>query len=264
MTRAAVVASALALTALLAVAAADDEPQVPDTLPEYFPKRECRRSDSNKEALGSCIRDNFRDLLPEIRDGGRLGLPSLEPFLLDNIKVDLKVFPIEFHSVLHNITVYGMSNVVVRGARANLKNDSMHIDVDLFWPNMTARGLFEFKNGVFAQWDFHGSGPFEFAFRDLSATWHIHGARKPGDQHMTINRLVPNYSMKGMKFWGRNFVHGSAYLDDSVVSTVNRLWYQVVELSKPFVKRPMAEVIMTKLANPVFKSLPYELIFPRD
>lgn len=82
---------------------------------------------------------------------------------------------------------------------------------------------------------------------------------------MTIERLAPllPYTVGGMKFWAKGLVDGTPALDDVVVLMVNRLWSEVVDLGKPIINENIAEHL-TALANDVFRSVPYDQLFPKN
>ncbi|KAE8751359.1 hypothetical protein FOCC_FOCC001930 [Frankliniella occidentalis] len=50
---------------------------------------------------------------------------------------------------------------------------------------------------------------------------------------------------------------------DVVVLMVNRLWSEVVDLGKPIINENIAEHL-TALANDVFRSVPYDQLFPKN
>ncbi|KAK3913592.1 Putative beta-carotene-binding protein [Frankliniella fusca] len=228
-----------------------------------LPKMSCSRSAKNKAFVNHCIRTNFQALLPAIRNGGVLGLPNLTPYEVATQALDIKTLPISFHVELSNMTVHGLPDAIVRDARSDLRDDRLNMDVDLTFPKLMFKGLFEFTNGVFATWNFKGRGPFEFHLSNIRATWKVQGRKRPEDTHMMIDHVTPvlSYTIGGLKFWAKGLVDGAPALDDVVNLMVNRLWSDVVELGKPAVNKPLSQHL-TALANDVFRSVPYQQLFP--
>ncbi|XP_026279663.1 uncharacterized protein LOC113207350 [Frankliniella occidentalis] len=241
------------------------EPAAFEGFPAGVPKMTCSRNAKDKEFVNRCIRNNFQSLLPAIRNGGTFGLPNLDPYHIKDLALKVKTLPISFHVSFTNLSVYGMPDGIIRDARSDLTDDGVNMDIGVTFPKLTFKGIFEFTNGVFASWNFKGRGPFDVTFLNTRATWRLSGKKKEGDTHMTIERLAPllPYTVGGMKFWAKGLVDGTPALDDVVVLMVNRLWSEVVDLGKPIINENIAEHL-TALANDVFRSVPYDQLFPKN
>ncbi|KAJ1525552.1 hypothetical protein ONE63_010357 [Megalurothrips usitatus] len=261
-----------ALLALLAVQAASAQfsfsanlpkatKETHSSLPDYFPKRECRRSDEARK-LGECIRQNFEDVLPQIVHGGRLGVPNLAPYFVESIDISFKSESAKFRVIMKNISAAGLDGTKVTNASAVLKDNSMVVTVGVFFPKIDAPGSFELSNGNFGSLKFGGEGPFKLSFKDMNATLVIHGEKRPGEKYMTVTRVVPYYTVGGMRVFAKGLVRGRPYLTDAATNFINRFWREMVVVSRPYLLKPFAEHV-SLLANAVFQSLPYDLIFPK-
>uniref|UniRef100_A0A182RPV4 Hemolymph juvenile hormone binding protein n=1 Tax=Anopheles funestus TaxID=62324 RepID=A0A182RPV4_ANOFN len=97
-------------------------------IPPYI--KQCRRSDP---ALTDCLKDALQHLRPYLSSGiPEIKLPSVEPFVMDQLSLQLTGGPQGYRINLKNMEVFGASNFTVRSIK--LADGSKPFETRLTFP----------------------------------------------------------------------------------------------------------------------------------
>ncbi|XP_034234333.1 uncharacterized protein LOC117641271 [Thrips palmi] len=246
----------LAFATILAAAAAS--PALQPEPPVHA--RTCSRSNKDN-TLNNCIRHNIQAFIPHVKNGGKFGLPSLEPFHVPETSFDLRTGLIDFHAVMRNLTVYGLGDAVVRDAMADLGDDAMLMDVGLLLPKVSFRGMLELSGGQILELPFKGRGIFDFTFSDINATWRVVGKRQAGEEHLEVQSVTPTYTVGGMTTDIKLPDQGIPNLDRVINAVMNHYWTIMVDMGKAYVQKPISHQLRSVI-NTLFQNVPYDQMFP--
>ncbi|KPI93561.1 Protein takeout [Papilio xuthus] len=179
-------------------AAENEKPKLPDYLPS------CKRSDPE---LDTCIKNSFNSLRPHLARGlTDLGVPPVEPLLIDRLVMENSAGPVRVTAAFSNITVIGPSNYTVTKIRSDLKK--MRIDMGLALPRIEVSGHYEVSGQVLL-FPVRSQGNFWAAFIDVAAIAKIYGKEieRDNEKYMSIERLLVDFKLKNSRFKVRDTVN---------------------------------------------------------
>ncbi|XP_055606960.1 uncharacterized protein LOC129757021 [Uranotaenia lowii] len=170
---------------MASVAMAQDAP------PPYI--KQCRRSDPE---LMQCLKDALQHLRPYLAKGiPEIKLPSVEPFVMDQLSLQLTGGPQGYRINLKNMEVFGASNFSVKSIK--LVEGDKPFEARLTIPKLIIHAKYT-SSGVLIIIPASGSGDFDAVFDGVSADvkGRVSFTEKPGGTYMRVESLDLNLAIK--------------------------------------------------------------------
>ncbi|XP_013148579.1 PREDICTED: uncharacterized protein LOC106111134 [Papilio polytes] len=230
-------------------AAENEKPKLPDYLPS------CQRSDPQ---LDICIKNSFNSLRPHLARGlTDLGVPPVEPLLIDRLVMENSAGPVRVTAAFSNITVIGPSNYTVTKIRSDLKK--MRIDMGLALPRIEVSGHYEVSGQVLL-FPVRSQGNFWAAFIDVAAIVKIYGKEieRDSEKYMSIERLLVDFKLKNSRFKVRDTVNHGSVIGEAMNQFLNNNAPEIIEEMRPAASLAIAKHFQTFL-NAAFNKIPINL-----
>nr|XP_018917310.1 PREDICTED: uncharacterized protein LOC109044193 [Bemisia tabaci] len=229
-------------------------------------KRSCYRNMPNLE-LDSCLKSNFQQNLPSYRSAGIPGMinGSIDPYTWPRFYHYFGGALIQGSLTVLNAKMWGWSTLKFLNVRTNVKNpQKMLIDVDFRVPKIDVFGQFK-AEGKMGAARVYGGGPFWLNVTGVSGTWKVIGSREKGAPYMEIKsfRGNPILRLETFKLKAPGAALGNQQLSNLVEATINGAWRIFQEVADPAIEREWGNFCKDSL-NRVFKSVPYDELFPLD
>lgn len=160
-------------------------------VPEYI--RQCKRSDP---ALEACLIDSLHHLKPYLARGiPEIKLPSVEPFIMDTLSLQLTGGPQGYRINLKNMEVFGASNFTVKNIK--LASGKKPFEAKLTIPKLLIHAKYT-SSGVLIIIPASGSGDFDAVFDGVTADvkGRVSFNQKPTGEHMRVEALDLDLSIK--------------------------------------------------------------------
>ncbi|CAG4965023.1 unnamed protein product [Colias eurytheme] len=218
-----------------------------------------RNSLEVNECLIEAVHKGVRDFASGNKD---LGLPPLDPFLQKELKVEYKNNQIEAKMNAFDIYVSGLSTSTVRDARLKADEESFHLEIDMFTPEVFIKGKYE-GAGSYNSLKILANGDFNNTMTDLVYTWKLDG--KPevidGVTYIRINSFYMRPDVGSMKTYLSNENPDSKPLTELGMRITNENWRLLYKEMLPFAQSNWNK-IGTRIANKIFLKVPYDTLFP--
>nr|XP_018917355.1 PREDICTED: uncharacterized protein LOC109044223 [Bemisia tabaci] len=227
-------------------------------------QRSCYRNMPTGE-LDDCLKFNFQQSLPTYRSAGIPGIinGSIDPHTWPRFYHYFGGALIQGSLTISDAKMWGWSALRVLQVRTNVKNpEKMLVDMDFKVPKLDMFGQFKLEARLGAA-KFYGEGPFWLNLTGVSGTWKVSGSRERGAPYMEIKSFKGRPSIETFKLKAKGAALGNERLSNLVIATINRGWRIFHEIANPAIVREWGNYCTENL-NRVFKSVPYDELFPLD
>ncbi|XP_049887867.1 protein takeout-like [Pectinophora gossypiella] len=231
--------------------AAENDNQL--TTPEYI--LPCSQSDPQ---LDNCIKRSFNHLRPYLARGlPDLGVPPVEPLLIDRLVMENDAGPVRVTAAFSNITVVGPSNYTITKIRSDLKK--LRIDMGLVLPRIEITGRYEVSGQVLL-FPVRSQGNFWAAFSDVAAIAKIFGKQleRENVKYMAADRLLVDFKLKNARFKVRDTVNHGSVIGEAMNQFLNNNAHEIIEEMRPAASVSIAKHFQSFL-NAAFTKIPMDV-----
>ncbi|XP_041974370.1 uncharacterized protein LOC121729807 isoform X2 [Aricia agestis] len=212
----------------------------------------CNRSDPE---IDNCIKRSFNHLRPYLANGiQELGVPAVEPLLIDRLVMENAAGPVRVTAAFNNITVVGPSNYTVTKIRSDLKK--LRIDMGLVLPRIEATGQYSVTGQVLL-FPVRSQGDFWASFTDVVAIVKIFGVEieKQGVPYMSAERMQVDFKLKGSRFRVRDTVNHGSVIGEAMNQFLNTNAAEIIDEMRPAASAAIAKHFRVFL-NSAFENIP--------
>ncbi|XP_055850550.1 protein takeout [Episyrphus balteatus] len=225
-------------------------------LPANF--RICRRSDPN---LNGCIKNCVEDLRDRMPVGiPQLHIPPLEPLLVPEVKLDQDSGAVYLHSTYKDIEIRGLSQFDVENVIANIKNNTL--TMQLRFPKINLKANYSLR-GKIMMMPLLGEGICMANLSDVQVLANVVGSRylRKGNEHLKIDDVKIRYNIGDTKIHLDNLFNGDNTLGEKMNDFLNENWRSVSEEMRPIMEDAMAEVLR-QTTEKLFQIYTYDQLLP--
>ncbi|EAT34432.1 AAEL013327-PA [Aedes aegypti] len=161
------------------------------TPPPYI--QQCRRSDPE---LNACLKGALHHLKPYLAQGiPEIKMPSVEPFVMDQLSLQLTGGPQGYRINLKNMQVFGASNFTVKTLKLSEGNEPFEARLTI--PKLLIHAKYT-SSGVLIIIPASGAGDFDAVFDGVIANvrGRVSFSEKPTGTHMRVENLDLNLAIK--------------------------------------------------------------------
>ncbi|XP_075235688.1 protein takeout-like [Lycorma delicatula] len=225
-------------------------------LPNYISP--CKRNDPE---LDKCIVDHGQKAIPRFALGDtKLGIPSLDPMDITELKVDQGNKQIGLSLTLKNIKLYGLKNAKFVKSNTDLKKRIAIYEI--FHKRIELLGNYV-VDGKILVLPIKGEGKCNITITDVNIVmdqrWDI--VKKNGKDYLSVTKYEIKMTNGQAFFKLENLFNGDKTLGDSMNAFLNENWKEVTNDVAPAITKGLEEVFAQVTKN-VLNSIPYDSVFP--
>uniref|UniRef100_A0A182VYY7 Uncharacterized protein n=1 Tax=Anopheles minimus TaxID=112268 RepID=A0A182VYY7_9DIPT len=220
-------------------------------IPPYI--KQCRRSDP---ALTDCLKEALQHLRPYLSSGiPEIKLPSVEPFVMDQLSLQLTGGPQGYRINLKNMEVFGASNFTVRSIK--LADGSKPFETRLTIPRLTIHAKYT-SSGVLIIIPASGSGDFDAVFEGVTADVKglVSTNEKPTGTHLRVEKLDLNLSIKKPRLSVSKIFNNNRILTEATNLFLKENGHEVLRALQPQLQKKLSAEF-TGIANQLLDNIIY-------
>ncbi|CAL1681941.1 unnamed protein product [Lasius platythorax] len=221
--------------------------------PEYI--LPCSRKDPK---IDSCFLGTLNHIQPYLVKGiPELELPSIEPLVIPELKIENGQGPVRIRAFFTNITAIGPGNYSINKVRVNIS--SYRIDLHLSLPKIEVNGDYDI-NGNVLLFPIQSHGNFWALFGDVEAIARIQGVEevRDGIRYMRIARLLIDFSLGRVRFRIMDHLNGNNVIGQAMNQFLNQNAKEIIEEMRPAASASIAKHFKEFL-NTAFSKLPMKI-----
>lgn len=223
----------------------------------------CSRSSPD---VNDCLVDAVQAGIAAMADGiNEIGIPSLDPYVQKELKLEYKNNQIQAKMINKNIRVLGLKDSTVRDVRLRAEDDSFHLEIDMYTPAVTVSGDYK-GSGSFNDLTFvNAQGMYITNMTDLVYTWKLDGKPETinDEVYMRITAFDMRPDVTNMYIHLTNDAPETKDLTDLGVRLVNENWRLMYKELLPLAQNNWNKIGI-KVANKIFLKMPYNRLFPNN
>uniref|UniRef100_A0A182QYS3 Hemolymph juvenile hormone binding protein n=1 Tax=Anopheles farauti TaxID=69004 RepID=A0A182QYS3_9DIPT len=219
-------------------------------IPPYI--KQCRRSDP---ALTDCLKEALEHLRPYLSRGiPEIKLPSVEPFVMDQLSLQLTGGPQGYRINLKNMEVFGASNFTVRSIK--LADGTKPFEARLTIPRLTIHAKYT-SSGVLIIIPASGSGDFDAVFDGVTADVKglVSTNEKPSGTHLRVEKLDLNLSIKKPRLSVSKIFNNNRILTEATNLFLKENGHEVLRALQPQLQKKLSGEF-TGIANQLLDNVP--------
>uniref|UniRef100_A0A182I082 Uncharacterized protein n=2 Tax=Anopheles arabiensis TaxID=7173 RepID=A0A182I082_ANOAR len=219
-------------------------------IPPYI--KQCRRSDPG---LTDCLKEALQHLRPYLSSGiPEIKLPSVEPFVMDQLSLQLTGGPQGYRINLKNMEVFGASNFTVRSIK--LADGSKPFETRLTIPRLTIHAKYT-SSGVLIIIPASGSGDFDAVFDGVTADVKglVSTNEKPTGMHLRVEKLDLNLSIKKPRLSVSKIFNNNRILTEATNLFLKENGHEVLRALQPQLQKKLSSEF-TGIANQLLDNVP--------
>ncbi|CAD7091845.1 unnamed protein product [Hermetia illucens] len=230
--------------ALLAIAA--------NAPPEYI--KQCRKSDPQ---IIECYKQSLQHLSPYLAKGiPSIEMPSVEPFIMDTLDLQLTDGPQGYKISMKNIEVFGASNYQVKSIK--LSENDKPFEATIIIPKLSIETKYT-SSGVLLIIPASGGGDLHGVFQGVTA--HLLGKVstkvKNGKTYLHVDHLNLDLDFKSVKLSISNVLHNNQVLTDASNLFLRENGLEVAQTMRPQLQKRLSSVF-GRIANQLLKYVAVE------
>uniref|UniRef100_A0A182NS83 Uncharacterized protein n=1 Tax=Anopheles dirus TaxID=7168 RepID=A0A182NS83_9DIPT len=214
--------------------------------------KQCRRSDP---ALTDCLKEALQHLRPYLSSGiPEIKLPSVEPFVMDQLSLQLTGGPQGYRINLKNMEVFGASNFTVRSIK--LVDGNKPFEARLTIPRLTIHAKYT-SSGVLIIIPASGSGDFDAVFDGVTADvkGQVSTNEKPSGTHLRVEKLDLNLSIKKPRLSVSKIFNNNRILTEATNLFLKENGHEVLRALQPQLQKKLSSEF-TGIANQLLDNVP--------
>lgn len=219
-------------------------------IPPYI--KQCSRSDP---ALPDCLKEALQHLRPYLSSGiPEIKLPSVEPFVMDQLSLQLTGGPQGYRINLKNMEVFGASNFTVRSIK--LAEDNKPFEARLTIPRLTIHAKYT-SSGVLIIIPASGSGDFDAVFDGVTANvkGQVSTNEKPSGTHLRVDSLDLNLAIKKPRLSVSKIFNNNRILTEATNLFLKENGHEVLRALQPQLQSKLSREFVG-IANQLLDNVP--------
>ncbi|ETN63418.1 hypothetical protein AND_004855 [Anopheles darlingi] len=219
-------------------------------IPAYI--KQCRRSDPQ---LPDCLKASLQHLRPYLSSGiPEIKLPSVEPFVMDQLSLQLTGGPQGYRINLKNMEVFGASNFTVRSLK--LSEGNQPFEARLTIPKLLIHAKYT-SSGVLIIIPASGSGDFDAVFDGVTADVKglVSVSEKPTGMHLRVDKLDLNLSIKKPRLSVSKIFNNNRILTEATNLFLRENGHEVLRALQPQLQKKLSTEF-TGIANQLLDNVP--------
>ncbi|KOC69868.1 Protein takeout, partial [Habropoda laboriosa] len=220
----------------------------------------CHRSDPH---LGECIKESVNSLKPYLKNGIQvLGIPSCEPFRLEEIDIDQSSGPIYIRAKYNNVSIFGGSNIIPKSIKVDF--DKNRIRLKLYIPRLEMIANYSL-NGRIMLLPIRGNGLGRGNFTDIDAIVTLQLQRysneRTGLVHQRVEDIYVDFNIGHATVHLDNLFDGDETLSAAMNLFLNDNWKTVIAEIRPKLEETIADIVKN-FADSIFTVFPEDVLLP--
>ncbi|XP_032681342.1 uncharacterized protein LOC116848888 [Odontomachus brunneus] len=228
-----------------------NEPDFPT--PEYI--LPCSRTDPK---LDTCLQNTLNHIRPYLVNGiPELDLPSIEPLVIPELKIENGQGPVRIRALFNNITAIGPGNYSINKIRVNMS--SYRLDIHVSFPKIELQGLYDI-NGNVLLFPIQSHGEFWALFGDVVAIARAQGEVeiRDGVRYMKVVKLLVDFKLNRIRFRVMDHQNGNNVIGQAMNQFLNQNAHEIVEELRPAASAAIAKHFKNFLGG-AFGKLPMKV-----
>ncbi|XP_036332358.1 uncharacterized protein LOC118743701 [Rhagoletis pomonella] len=224
-------------------------------IPAYI--KQCRRGDPQ---LLECFKGSLEHLRPYLARGiPEIELPSVEPFRMDALSLQLTDGPQGYKITLKNLEVLGASNFQVKSMKLSQGDEPFKARIAMPKLNIEAKYT---SSGVLLIIPASGGGDFHATFEGVTAdlTGKVSSSEKAGRSHLHVDSLSLVLNVKDVVMNISGAFNNNRILLEATNLFLRENARVVLEAMQSQLQKKLAQEF-GKLANQLLKNVPSDLFY---
>ncbi|XP_037721611.1 protein takeout [Drosophila subpulchrella] len=229
----------------------------PAELPSFL--KVCHRDSPD---LNTCARESYEALRPRLMEGiPELYIPSMEPLIVPQVKMDQDSGAIYLHSVYRNVKVTGISKHTVNELR--LEPSKLKFIVSLTFPKLHMESDYSIK-GKIMMMPLLGDGHCKVDLVNITMRTELIGQeyKKNGANYLKINNVKVKYELSDVHIHLDNLFNGDKALGDRMNEFLNENWKALAEEVRPLMTKALVDILRASV-DKLFASFSYDDLLPK-
>ncbi|CAG4923229.1 unnamed protein product [Colias eurytheme] len=205
--------------------------------------------------INQLIRQIFNIIRIFIRDGSALlGLPPLDPLVVDNLHLDVPAGLINLDLQLADVLVTGLGGFIVH--KSDLKLSDLSFDIDISVPRLTiSAGHYDLTGDLLTAIPLYGDGKAEFIVEGFRFQAKLFLKQSTDNDQATVIDRIENLSFQLPHFESKlSGVIGGGDIDGIVNSVVEEVIIDYVNRFQGAISKLASNIVLSVL-NPVLNQL---------
>ncbi|XP_037036850.1 uncharacterized protein LOC119074672 [Bradysia coprophila] len=220
--------------------------------PEYI--KQCRQSDPR---LIECLKNSLHHLKPYLAQGiPEIEMPSVEPFLMDSLSLQLTGGPQGYRVTLKNMEIFGASNYTVNSVK--LSRNGAPFEASITIPRLSIRAKYT-SSGVLIIIPASGQGDFDATLDgvavDLKGT--VSNEIKSTGTYMHVESLVLNLNVKKVRMNIAKVFKNNRILTEATNLFLRENGLEVLKAMQPQLQKKLSAKF-SGIANQLLLHVPVE------
>ncbi|KAG7310729.1 hypothetical protein JYU34_003537 [Plutella xylostella] len=219
--------------------------------------------DRNSPDVNDCLLEAITEGLTLMCDGiPDLGLPPIDPYEQDDIKVEYKRNQISAKMYMKDIVVAGLRQAKVLDARLRADEERFHLEVDMTSPSVFVTGRYH-GEGRYNSLRVNATGGFNTTMRDLVYTWKLDGKplKRDGETFVKIHSFYMRPDVGDLQAYASDIFPDNPQLTELANQITNQNWRIMYRELLPYAQANW-NLTGVKIANKIFLKVPYDQLFP--
>lgn len=225
------------------------------TVPPYV--KQCHEGDPQ---LIQCFIGALHHLRPYLATGiPEIELPSVEPFLMDELSLSLTSGPNGYKVTLKDIDVYGASNYTVETMK--LAEGDKPFEARIRIPELRINAKYQ-SSGVLIILPASGSGTFHGVFDDVTAIvkGKVSSSNKDGLKYLHVESLVVDLDIRKVKMAVKRIYNNNRILIEATNLFLRENGQEVIKAMSPQLTKKLANLFKS-IANKLLTHVPVETFY---
>ncbi|XP_055642404.1 uncharacterized protein LOC129779145 [Toxorhynchites rutilus septentrionalis] len=213
---------------------------------------QCKRSDPQ---LIACLKNSLHHLKPYLAKGiPEIKLPSTEPFIMDQLSLQLTGGPQGYRINLKDMEVFGASNFTVKNIK--LAENGKPFEARLTIPKLVIHATYT-SSGVLIIIPASGSGDFDAVFDGVSADvrGQVSFHEKPTGTHMRIEGLDLNLAIKKPRLAVSKIFNNNKILTEATNLFLRENGHEVLRALQPQLQKKLSAEFVG-ISNQLLENVP--------
>jgi hypothetical protein len=220
--------------------------------PEYI--KQCHRSDPK---LIDCLKESLHHLRPYLARGiPEIKMPSVEPFLMDSLSLQLTGGPQGYRVNLKNMEIFGASNFSVKTIKLGEGNKPFEARITI--PRLTIKARYS-SSGVLLIIPASGAGDFDAVLDGVIAEvkGQMSTNEKPTGTHLHVDDLIMDLNVKKVRMHIARVFKNNRILTEATNLFLRENGLEVLRAMQPQLQKKLA-VEFSGIANQLLEHVPME------
>jgi hypothetical protein len=226
-----------------------------NTVPPYV--KQCFEGDPK---IIECFESAVHHLRPYLATGiPEIELPSVEPFLMDELSLSLTTGPNGYKVSLKEIDIFGASNFTL--SKLKLSENGKPFEARINIPLLRINSRYT-SSGVLIILPASGNGTFNAQFEDINAV--VKGMvsvnEKDNLKFLHVDALNVDLNVKNIRMTVKNIYKNNRILTEAINLFLRENGQEVFKVMKPQLRKKLSALFMS-IANKLLTHLPIDVFY---